>query len=245
MPSRKSTEAPIVIEVPVARSKDLLIERVGDELVIYNLQDKQAHCLRALAASVFNRCDGKTAVAEIAPRVEADLSTLVTESDVRDAISQLEASGLLETPLRIRNGLSRRDAVKRFAYAGAAGALAGPLINSIAAPSTAMALSNIPTGCTGCGANKDCASNHCCQTNAGKQCNQSCCVASDNSCHFTNVCSGGSNAGGTCTSNANCPGGTCILTCTVCASTSGCTPPGTCPCQTCPPGSNNCCTPTC
>jgi hypothetical protein len=213
------------------------------------LGDKHAHCLRALAAAVFNHCDGKSALAEIAARAESELGTAVSESDVRDAISQLEASGLLDVPLRVRDGLSRRDAMKRFAFAGATAAFAGPLITSIAAPSSASAAgSGIPIGCTGCGKNSDCVSNHCCQSNPGKQCNESCCVGMNNSCHITGcVCVGGSNPGTDCSAcGNNCTictgGGTCQCTCTVCVSDTGC---GQCPCSQCPGGSSPCCSSTC
>lgn len=215
MPSRTLTNTPL------ARSEDLLIERVGDELVIYDLERKEAHCLKALAASVFDRCDGKGSLEQLAARVSSDLGEPVTESDVLEAIRQLEASALLAQPLVVRDGVSRREAVKRFAFAGAAGAIGGPLITSILAPGTAWA-SGIPTGCTGCVSNSSCVSNHCCQSNAGKQCNQSCCVGKDNSCHTV------------------CGATTCV--CTVCVSTTGC---GTCPCSTCPPGSTVCCTTSC
>ena len=228
------------MRAPIARSKDLLIERVGDELVIYDLEDKQAHCLKALAAAVFNHSDGKTAVAEIAAHVESELGSPVSETEVRDAIGQLEASGLLDVPLRVRDGLSRRDAVKRFAFAGATAAFAGPLITSIAAPSSAMAQSGIPPGFSGCGQNKDCTSNHCCQSVPGKSCNFSCCVGSNNSCHAVSVCVGGTNAGNTCTTNSDCPGGTCTTSCTVCSTDTGC---GACPCGQCPSGSSPCCAP--
>lgn len=221
MRSRKQT----VINHPVARQEGILVESVGDETVLYDVRTKEAHCLKALAAATYAYADGRNTTADIAELASYRLGHPVTEAEVADAISQLGDCGLLDTTLVIREGISRRDAVKRIgAVAGAVAA--APLITSIVAPTAAMAGNSvIPTGCTGCGQNKDCASNHCCQTVAGKQCNESCCVGTDNSCHLdttTNVCT---------VQLSNCP---CVC------GTPGCspTPDGTC----CPNGSNVCCT---
>jgi hypothetical protein len=133
--------------------------------------------------------------------------------------------------------------IRRVGFAGAAAAVGTSLVTSVV-PQAALAQSGIPEGCTGCTQNKDCTSNHCCQTNAGKSCNQSCCVGSNNSCHTTNcVCVGGGNPGTNCDSNANiCTGGTCTCSCTVCINQTDC---GACPCSQCPPGSTVCCSPAC
>ncbi|MCA1645963.1 MAG: PqqD family protein [Chloroflexi bacterium] len=211
--------------VPAARSGGLLIEHVEDETVVYDLKTKEAHCLKAIAAYVFRNADGHASIADIAARAENDLGASVSEHDVADAISQLEQIGLVVTPLIVRNGndlavedddgLSRRQMMRRIGIAGAVTVGASPLITSIVAPTAAMALSGLPTGCTGCGKNHDCLSGHCCQTVAGKSCNQSCCVGANNSCHIT-------------ASNG----------CTVQIADTGC---ATCPCAACPTGSGPCC----
>jgi hypothetical protein len=218
----------IVVNHPVARDQGLLIETVADETVIYDLETKQAHCLKALAAAAFAYADGKNTAAEIAELASYRLGHAVTETEVAEAISQLGDCGLLDTSLVIHNGsngISRRDAVKRIgAVAGAVAA--APLITSIIAPTAAMAGNSVlPTGCTGCGQNKDCASNHCCQTVSGKQCLFSCCVGQDNSCHI--------DASNNCTVVLN-PGCPCKCGDPGCSPT----PDGTC----CPTGSQVCCT---
>jgi hypothetical protein len=119
------------------------------------------------------------------------------------------------------HGVSRRQMLRRVGFAGAAAAVGTSLVTTVVAPTAAWA-SGLPTGCSGCGKNSDCTSGHCCQSNAGKQCNQSCCVGLNNSCHFA--------TSGT------------TLTCTVCVSQTGCS---TCPCAPCPGASQPCCTPTC
>ena len=153
---------------------------------------KHAHCLKPLAALVFDCSDGRTTAGEIARTAEQRLGFGVTEADVADAVSQLGSLGLLQTPLVVLpgvegngNGVSRREMLRRVGFAGAAAATATTLVTSIVAPTPAMAASGIPSGCSGCVDNHACISNHCCQSNPGKQCDQSCCVGLNNSCHVT------------------------------------------------------------
>lgn len=213
--------------VPAARSEGLLVERVGDETVIYDAETKQAHCLKSLAAAVFDCCDGSTSVAQAATTASGRLGTSVSEDDVTEALRQLEQLRLVEVPLVVLqsvdggDGVSRREVLRRIGLAGVA-ATGATMITSIAVPGLALAASGVPTGCSGCNKNSDCTSGHCCQSNAGKSCNQNCCVGSNNSCHFVTT------AG--------------TLSCTVCLSETGC---GACPCSSCPAGSSTCCNSTC
>lgn len=206
--------------LPEARSSGILTEQVGDEIVVYDLDSKDVHCLGQLAAVVFEQSDGRTDEAAIARSAGERLGRPVTNNEVRAAIAQLEERSLLAQPPLVlhQEGVSRRELAKKTARISAAVASV-PLITSIVAPTAAMAATQIPSGCGGCGKNSDCASNHCCQNNAGKQCQQGCCVVHDNSCHF-----------------CNCVGNLCE--CTVAAAD---LPGGVCPCV-CGPG---CTTPTC
>lgn len=235
---------------PLARADGLLVREVGAETVVYDLESKQAHCLKPLAATVFERANGRSTYTDIAELAAYRLGTPVTEVEVADAVAQLEGAGLLQAPLRIQHlpgstehqgdGVSRREALRRIGFAGAGAAVATSLVTSIVAPSAAMALSGIPSGCSGCGKNSDCLSNHCCQQVPGKQCNASCCVGANNSCHGTScTCVGGTNNGQPC-NTTTCPGGTCVCgACTVCA-----TDIGNCP-SSCPAGTVPCCNPSC
>lgn len=180
--------------LPPARPRDLLIEQVGDETVVYDLETKDVHCLSPLAAAVFEHCDGRTTPDQAASAASERLGRDVSTDDVLAAVAQLEERSLFHSPMLSLHGngnghgISRRDFARRGALAGAA-AFAAPLITSVAAPTAAMAASGIASGCSGCGKNKDCISDHCCQSNGAKQCNQGCCVEHDNSCHFCNCVS--------------------------------------------------------
>jgi hypothetical protein len=176
---------------PVARAEGLLVESVGEESVIYDLDTKEAHCLKPLASAVFMYADGSRTISEIAELAAYRLETPVTEADVADAVVQLETCSLLDSgPLAVRDGLSRREAMSKFAKIGVA-ATATPLIASVIAPAAAVAGSKIPTGeCCGhlpdtcTGGNPKCESGHCCQnlSGPGKECNACKCVGAKNDC---------------------------------------------------------------
>jgi hypothetical protein len=182
--------------IGIARSEDLLVEKIDGEAVVYDLESKEVHCLKPLAAVVFAHCNGTCTTDEVAQIAERELGTTFTARDVEDAVNQLEAIGLVETPLVVlKDGVSRRDMMKKTAFAGAVAAFA-PLITSIAAPSAALAASGIPSGCP-CGGdpsqplvcqngdNHKCESQHCCQPDTGaKECNICLCVSDSNNCAF-------------------------------------------------------------
>src|SRR3954452_9700384 len=142
--------------VPAARSEGLLVQSVGEETVIYDRETKVAHCLKPLAAIVFGSSDGRTTVGAIAKLSSERLGKTVSETDVADAVSQLDDLGLLQTVAIISsedgrresedNGVSRREMIRRVGFAGAATVAATSLVTSVA-PSTALARSGIPTGC--------------------------------------------------------------------------------------------------
>ncbi len=114
-----------VINRPVARSERLIVEQVGDEAVIFDLETRASHALKPLAAAVYTYADGKNTVVEIAELASHRLAQQVTEADAADAVVQLTALNLLEAPeVELGgNGLSRRDALKTFAAVGASAAL--------------------------------------------------------------------------------------------------------------------------
>jgi hypothetical protein len=181
--------------MPLARSSRVLVEAVGDDTVIYDLDSKEAHCLNPFAAAVFSYADGRTTTAEIAELAGQRLGKPVTEAEVEDAVAQLDERTLLEDSLlRVDgDGLSRRSFVRKSALAGAAAA-AAPLIASVAAPTPAAAVTPIPTGeCCGdtttgdrcTGENPNCESNHCCQNigGTGHECNACKCVGDKNDCN--------------------------------------------------------------
>jgi len=154
---------------PTARRRELIVEPVGDELLVYDTTTDEAHQLAPVAAAVFGACDGRATLDEVADAATRRLGQKVTPATARDALAILEERGLLDRP-----GLSRRDAVRRAALAGAGAVAAVPLVKSIVAPDAAAAVSLVaclPNG-EHCQEHADCCSDNCppagfCTNNTG------------------------------------------------------------------------------
>ena len=120
-------------QAPLARSEGLLTEEVEAEIVVYDSESKQAHCLSPLAALVFAGSDGQTPIPELAELASTQLGEPIEVDGVKEALAQLEELGLMVVPedeLRV----SRRGMIRKGALVGAAVA-ATPLIVSVATAS--------------------------------------------------------------------------------------------------------------
>lgn len=115
---------------PIARDKALVVEELGDELLVYDLDVKNAHCLTPLAASVWRLCDGKKTPEAMATQLDVEIT------EVQFALDELDRCDLLQTLKAKKGGLSRRDFGLKVTKVAAASATL-PLILSIAAPAMA------------------------------------------------------------------------------------------------------------
>jgi hypothetical protein len=129
---------------PAARTESVLVEELGTETVVYDVQRREAHALAPIAAAVFASCDGHRSVPELARLASERISDVVTDEQVWDALVELERCELLQEPTG--GGISRRQVIKGASIA----AVAAPLITSLAMPSVALATQscNIGTACT-------------------------------------------------------------------------------------------------
>jgi len=147
---RRSTKHLTVLsgeQKPLARSDELVVEEVGDELLVYDQTNEYAHSLSVAAARVWRACDGETTVEALRGKLDMDSDT------VSRALEELEQCSLLDNG-RPQEGITRREATLRTAKLGAAAA-GGSLIYTILAPVPAMAATQVyclGLGCTqGCG----------------------------------------------------------------------------------------------
>jgi len=125
--------------LPRARQEELLLEAVGEELLLYDRTNHTAYCLSPIAACVWRHCNGERDITELAELAAA------SEDLVAEAIGELRAKQLLlDAELQPMRGavpeLSRREAINRGVRYGAA-AFAMPLIASATAATPAMASS--------------------------------------------------------------------------------------------------------
>jgi hypothetical protein len=132
---------------PRARREGLVIEEMGDELLIYDLERDRAHALNESAAHVFRHCDGRRGVGELTAVLGEATGVPVDEVVVLRALQRLDDAHLLEAPAAEGRGWSRREALRRMGMAGAAAGLAVPVVKSIVVPTAAEAQAS----CTGVG----------------------------------------------------------------------------------------------
>jgi hypothetical protein len=121
---------------PEARSERLLLEEVGNELVIYDLQRHRAHQLNRTAALVWQSCDGHKTIAELRKLLQTELDPGIDDSIVWQALERLGKAHLLREPPPRRDStarITRRQALRKFGQTAAL-ALLVPAVTSIYAP---------------------------------------------------------------------------------------------------------------
>src|SRR5919204_202395 len=59
--------------MPHARTDQLVVSDVDDEVLVYDLARHRAHCLNRTTALVWRHCDGQTPVATLAARLQGEL----------------------------------------------------------------------------------------------------------------------------------------------------------------------------
>jgi hypothetical protein len=128
---------------PLARREGFVIQKLADEVLVYDLERHRAHCLNLTAAAIWELCDGRTSVSEMAARLRTSGYATVDVEMVRYGLRQLAKFRLLEDRLPAGVGLSRRQLLQRV---GAAAAIGVPVVASILAPTAAEAATCAPNG---------------------------------------------------------------------------------------------------
>ena len=137
---------------PKIRTTRLLVEELVDELLIYDVDRNEVHCLNGPAVQIWKLCDGERTVSEIATALNTDLDHEQAETLVWSAVEQFAEKHLLEVtedePIAAARpqDLSRRQMLLRLGIVVAA----LPLVDSIVSPEAALAQSlgstaNTPT----------------------------------------------------------------------------------------------------
>jgi len=158
---------------PHARSQDLVITELDDEILVYDKARDKAHCLNQTAALVWKYSNGKRTVADIAQVMEKKLGSPVDAHIVWFALQQLEKDHLLKEERALPSrfvGVTRREFVKQMGKAAVA--VTVPIVISMTAPSPASAAS-----CAGgiapggrCTSSSQCSGTCCCCPSAGFFC---------------------------------------------------------------------------
>jgi hypothetical protein len=151
--NKRRAETPL----PRARKTRLVVQSLPDELLIYDLDRHQAYCLNRTATIVWQSCDGRRTVEEVAQVLEKEIGCPVSKRLIWFTLEQLERSRLLEERVELpvfKERMTRRELTRKLGFAVAL----IPLITSIVAPTAVQAAT--------CGAiGSSCATNaRCCST---------------------------------------------------------------------------------
>lgn len=129
-----STHRPTVAQV---QGPHLIVEALGEELVIFDRNTNKAHLLDPRAVAIWNAAQKGCSIDDLAGLVEGATSEERTRM-AHLAVAELERAGLLQSEVPAPE---RRRLLKSL---GAVAAL--PMVVSILAPTSAAAASNVPPG---------------------------------------------------------------------------------------------------
>ncbi|MBX7173158.1 MAG: hypothetical protein K1X72_19470 [Pyrinomonadaceae bacterium] len=117
------------MKLPKAKTENIVTQKSGKELLLYDLSTNKAYCLNETAAIIYQFCDGKKF------SVELKIQTNFPDEMIFLALEELNRENLLEENYNAPfEGMSRRQAVKKIGFSSL---LALPLITSIIAPAAA------------------------------------------------------------------------------------------------------------
>jgi hypothetical protein len=121
---------------PKSRNEGLLVQEIGEELVIHDRHRPKAHRLNATAALVWRHCDGQHSVADLAKLLQRRLDAPQSEELVRLTLTMLEKERLLQkAPARPgwTTAISRRRLILTLGKSGMLAFLL-PVVSSVALP---------------------------------------------------------------------------------------------------------------
>ena len=162
---------------PQAKTDNLVVQDLSNEVLIYNLENNKAYSLNETTTLVWQNCDGTKDISAIAKELEKKLNQNIPDELVWLALDSLKNENLVSfakaTP-SVLAGFNRREAIKRVGFATLA---ALPLLTSVMAPTAAHAQSGATAEvCEACSKKNDPCFNICeeevgfCFDNAGCGC---------------------------------------------------------------------------
>lgn len=97
--------------LPQARVDRIVVEELGEELLVYDEESDRAYCLSKIANVVWRHCDGQTAISEIVTETQARLDLPRTANgSVLRILEELLKANLIRGPLpESLNGRSPRN----------------------------------------------------------------------------------------------------------------------------------------
>jgi len=124
---------------PIARTNNIVVQKLEDETLLYDLESDKAFCLNDTSAKIWHLCDGNKTAQEISDEMSVELRSLVSEEVVWLAIEQFQKDGLIdELNASFFGGTSRREVIRKIGFTSL---VALPIVSSLVAPKATMAQS--------------------------------------------------------------------------------------------------------
>ena len=131
------------LKTPKARSAQLVVQELPNEVLLYDLELDKAYCLNETARFVWKNCDGSKSVKDITELAQKQFDSSVSEEFIWLAINELSDKSLLEHKVSTARTPNRREAIRKI---GLGAMVALPVISMLAVPQNALAA--VSCGCT-------------------------------------------------------------------------------------------------
>ncbi|MGI8670849.1 MAG: hypothetical protein ACR2J3_13545 [Aridibacter sp.] len=119
---------------PESRKKDIVVQELEDEVLVYDLLKNKAFCLNKTSAVIWQNCNGERLIEEIAEVSGRKLNADINAEMVWLALEQFKKDSLLEeytSSDALFNGMSRREVIRKVSIGSL---IALPIVSSLVAP---------------------------------------------------------------------------------------------------------------
>ncbi len=116
---------------PRARTSELKVQTSGDETLIYDSRNHQAHCLNKTAGLVWRHCDGRRNVAELAALLSKHVGSAVSPDVIELTLQELTQANLLEGTSSLSVEQTQLRMSRRMMLRASAAAILLPVITTI------------------------------------------------------------------------------------------------------------------
>jgi hypothetical protein len=135
---------------PLARRADIVMQEIGNEILIFDLKINKAFSLNKTSALVWQNCHGELTLAQIAEKISPRFNSPVNEELVWLALEKLSKENLIENEIEVARcyqGISRREIIRKVGLTTLA---AWPMVSSLVVPEAIHAQSSVCFGTCRC-----------------------------------------------------------------------------------------------
>ncbi len=127
---------------PLARKDNIVVQKIEDETLVYDLDENKAFCLNETSALVWKLCDGQRDSADIVDALDANTPRGIRDDLVLLSLNELARANLIaESQDFVSTPATRREMIKKI---GKATLISLPLVFAVTAPNAYQAQSGCP-----------------------------------------------------------------------------------------------------